>query len=195
MSKGTQQEAKRFWPISTLGEQSEAPAWFKEALARMLAVLDKTLANWTQDEIRDTNATDYQGSSQKSCTKTTGNQTENVGEQSEIIDIEAPLYEERSFKGGVLDLDDEAGEKSFGDGVLNLDEHQEPSGAAEQGSGDKSCSICCVDYEEMIELRILPCTHTFHKKCIDPWILQQNNTCPLCRAKANLWASAIINAE
>ena len=99
---------------------------FKEALARMVAVLDKTLANWTQDEIRDTNATDYQGSSQKSCTKTTGNQTENVREQSEIIDIEAPLYEERSFKGGVLDLDDEAGEKSFGDGVLNLDKHQEP---------------------------------------------------------------------
>ena len=148
----------------------------------------------TDSESSSDSGSNHQGS-QTNDVKTAGNQTENVGDQSEINDIEAPLYEERSFKGGVLDLDAEAGEKSVGDGVLNLDENQEPSAAVEQGSGDKSCSICYVDYEEMIELRILPCTHTFHKKCIDPWILQDNNTCPLCRAKANLWASAIINAE
>ena len=76
-----------------------------------MAIFDRISANWTQDEIRDTNATDYQGS-QRSDTKTTGNQPENVPEQSEIIDIEAPLYEDRSFKGGVLDLDAEANQNN-----------------------------------------------------------------------------------
>ena len=113
---------------SSQGELSEAPAWFRpaeEAMARyttnmrqisarfdeILAIFDRISANWTQDEIRDTNATDYQGS-QRSDTKTTGNQPENVPEQSEIIDIEAPLYEDRSFKGGVLDLDAEANQNN-----------------------------------------------------------------------------------
>ena len=67
--------------------------------------------------------------------------------------------------------------------------------AVEEGTDeDEGCSICFVDYEEATELRILPCTHSFHKKCIDPWILEQNNSCPLCRAKANMWATATINS-
>ena len=120
-----------------------------------------------------------------------------ANESHEHSDIEAPLYEERSFSEGVLNLDGEsAGNGSFNDGVLNLDEHQgESSTTAEKESGEESCPICFVDYEEATELRILACTHSFHKKCIDPWILQQNNTCPLCRAKANMWATATINAS
>ena len=45
-------------------------------------------------------------------------------EQSEIIDIEEPCYDERDFNQGVLDLNDKCGENSFQDGVLNLDESQ-----------------------------------------------------------------------
>ena len=118
-----------------------------------------------------------------------------ANESHEHSDIETPLYEERSFSEGVLNLDDESA-GSFNDGVLNLDERQgESSTTAEKESWEESCPICFVDYEEATELRILACTHSFHKKCIDPWILQQNNTCPLCRAKANMWATATINAS
>jgi len=46
-------------------------------------------------------------------------------------------------------------------------------------SGD-SCAVCKDEYalnEKVIEL---PCSHTFHKDCIVPW-LKQHNTCPVCR--------------
>ena len=48
---------------------------------------------------------------------------------------------------------------------------EKPSPETIDGKGtdeDEGCSICFVNYEEATELRILPCTHTFHKKCIDP---------------------------
>jgi hypothetical protein len=32
--------------------------------------------------------------------------------------------------------------------------------------------------------RILACGHHFHARCIIPWVLTYNNSCPLCRARA-----------
>ncbi|XP_021758096.1 E3 ubiquitin-protein ligase At1g12760-like [Chenopodium quinoa] len=45
---------------------------------------------------------------------------------------------------------------------------------------DAVCCICLAKYANNDELRELPCTHLFHKECVDKW-LKINALCPLCK--------------
>ncbi|KAE8652186.1 hypothetical protein Csa_022161 [Cucumis sativus] len=44
------------------------------------------------------------------------------------------------------------------------------------------CCICLAKYANNDELRELPCSHFFHKDCVDKW-LKINALCPLCKAE------------
>lgn len=33
-----------------------------------------------------------------------------------------------------------------------------------------SCVICICDFEQRQLLRVLPCSHEFHAKCVDKWL-------------------------
>ncbi|ELT96644.1 hypothetical protein CAPTEDRAFT_50226, partial [Capitella teleta] len=46
-----------------------------------------------------------------------------------------------------------------------------------------SCVVCMCEFEQRQLLRVLPCSHEFHAKCVDKW-LKSNRTCPICRADA-----------
>ncbi|XP_041970117.1 protein goliath-like [Aricia agestis] len=48
-----------------------------------------------------------------------------------------------------------------------------------QGDGE-CCAICIEPYKVSETLRSLPCSHDFHKSCIDPWLLE-HRTCPMCK--------------
>lgn len=51
---------------------------------------------------------------------------------------------------------------------------------------DNFCVICqeniTVDNTNLIIIRVLYCTHCFHIKCIDTWLID-NNKCPTCKTE------------
>ncbi|KAF4683309.1 hypothetical protein FOZ60_009351 [Perkinsus olseni] len=42
------------------------------------------------------------------------------------------------------------------------------------------CAICYTDFKEGDRIRGLRCGHDFHASCVDVWLLQHQNRCPLC---------------
>jgi hypothetical protein len=47
------------------------------------------------------------------------------------------------------------------------------------GHKPASCSICTEDFLDGENVRLLPCGHIYHQRCIDPWLLGFTGTCPL----------------
>ncbi|KAJ1823082.1 hypothetical protein LPJ56_000417 [Coemansia sp. RSA 2599] len=49
---------------------------------------------------------------------------------------------------------------------------------------EKSCAICLCGYISGESVRVLPCKHAFHQKCIDAWLLSKHMTvhCPVCKS-------------
>ena len=54
----------------------------------------------------------------------------------------------------------------------------------DQVNAEMSCSVCIERYNVGDTTVTLPCSHAFHIDCAKPWLLEQQNTCPLCRQTA-----------
>ncbi|KAF3447212.1 hypothetical protein FNV43_RR12392 [Rhamnella rubrinervis] len=89
------------------------------------------------------------------------------GATSESIDS-LPTYKFKSKKS--RNCDDPEG------GIVALGTEKERAISGE----DAVCCICLAKYANNDELRELPCSHFFHKECVDKW-LKINALCPLCK--------------
>lgn len=45
-----------------------------------------------------------------------------------------------------------------------------------------SCAICLDDFYEGQSVKVLPCAHGYHAECIDPWLNNRSDQCPVCKA-------------
>lgn len=45
-----------------------------------------------------------------------------------------------------------------------------------------ACTICLDDFVIGTDIKVLPCRHGFHPDCIDPWLAQKSDLCPVCKA-------------
>lgn len=49
-----------------------------------------------------------------------------------------------------------------------------------ENSSNDSCAICILDYTIGDKLKTLPCSHQYHKNCVDKWLKLRSN-CPMCK--------------
>ncbi|KAJ3587892.1 hypothetical protein NHX12_011487, partial [Muraenolepis orangiensis] len=98
----------------------------------------------------------------------------------DVDDVEMENYE------ALLNLAERLGEAKPR-GLTKADIEQLPSyrfSLENHLSEQTLCVVCFCDFECRQLLRVLPCNHEFHAKCVDKW-LKTNRTCPICRADAS----------
>ena len=65
--------------------------------------------------------------------------------------------------------------------VNKLPTHKFKSGETNEFS--ETCAVCLEDFQENDKLRVLPCGHAYHTKCIDIWLIKTDSVCPQCRKR------------
>lgn len=72
----------------------------------------------------------------------------------------------------LLNLAERLGEaKPRGLGKMEIDSLLSYKFNADTHQGDQtSCVVCMCDFEARQMLRVLPCSHEFHAKCVDKWL-------------------------
>lgn len=53
--------------------------------------------------------------------------------------------------------------------IDQLPTYRVTAGAKEEAE-EKRCVVCLVDFEEKQLVRVLPCLHEYHTRCIDKWL-------------------------
>ncbi|XP_045804847.1 E3 ubiquitin-protein ligase At1g63170-like [Trifolium pratense] len=112
--------------------------------------------------------------------------TQTRGATSETINA-LPTYK---FKTTRSKNEDESSPTTIEGGIVAEGTEKERMISGE----DAVCCICILNYENEDELRELPCSHLFHKECVDKW-LKINALCPLCKSDVAGDPTRVVSEE
>nr|ACU16805.1 unknown [Glycine max] len=65
--------------------------------------------------------------------------------------------------------------------IQNNKQQSSESASASNFNEDSWCCVCLSRLKAKDEIRVLPCSHKFHKICVNKWLKGRHKTCPLCR--------------
>lgn len=94
---------------------------------------------------------------------------------------ESPTYEE------LLSLVESLGPARFPISIEQIDasaptQQYNAQVAASMVGDTEQCHVCLEKFVALDMVRVLKCQHGFHQTCIDKWLTEGQNRCPLCRA-------------
>lgn len=115
-------------------------------------------------------------------------QQQQASETTENVNMESPF---RNWEAAVLQIFDRVAPQM---NLIRMQPKGMPKNEIDQLQSfrltnpktlkEKVCVICQCDFEKRDHVRVLPCEHHYHLKCIDKW-LKTNRTCPICRKSAS----------
>lgn len=53
---------------------------------------------------------------------------------------------------------------------------------SDETSKSERCLVCLDDFTPKQPVRVLKCSHVFHVECVDRWLVEAHNSCPICRS-------------
>lgn len=78
-----------------------------------------------------------------------------------------------------MESEEEAARRRVKVAVGTMLEEKEWEG--DMGGGAGTCTICLEEFGIGEKVARMPCSHNFHKGCIWKWLVEECNSCPLCR--------------
>jgi hypothetical protein len=78
----------------------------------------------------------------------------------------------------IIQYDCQSTPKSSFDGSVDSFEEKEKACVETHVTRNHTCPICTEDFVQYQLLRVLPCGHQYHMKCIEDWLARGSN-CPV----------------
>tara|TARA_Y100000591_G_C21779793_1_gene670337 strand:+ start:160 stop:753 length:594 start_codon:yes stop_codon:yes gene_type:complete len=69
--------------------------------------------------------------------------------------------------------------------IIDKDTFNELNNIKYNSENNDMCPICYEKFNTGENVILLNCNHNFHKDCIEKWLCECSNTCPLCKYKIN----------
>ena len=99
----------------------------------------------------------------------------------QIIDELYPNPDSMSYEQ-LLQLEDNMGNVNKGLSKKQFDKLPFVKYDKNKYSENYQCIICMEEYEKNENVKLLPCGHIFHDKCIKEWLMKQKS-CPFCKSE------------